>query len=157
LGFECWVQSLGFEGLWPILFSPERYQSRCHSHEEINFLLLRVKGVQRIESLGFGGRNLMPSLDSALPMERPGLEPSTMKQLIPLCPLLKSPFANTKNRPASLELEIQHFVPFSTQTPFSLLKSARVLRAKASDPLPASDRQKLQVQGKRLKVGFFLT
>mmetsp|Transcript_12480 Transcript_12480/g.31351 ORF Transcript_12480/g.31351 Transcript_12480/m.31351 type:complete len:290 (+) Transcript_12480:907-1776(+) len=85
----------------------------------------------------------MPSLSSLGPTERPGQDRSTMKAVMPLWPLEKSVLAKTTNRPASLELEIQHLVPSITHSPAPSSHVALVLRAKASDPLFASVRQKL--------------
>mmetsp|Transcript_5375 Transcript_5375/g.13767 ORF Transcript_5375/g.13767 Transcript_5375/m.13767 type:complete len:286 (-) Transcript_5375:216-1073(-) len=94
----------------------------------------------------------MPSLASFGPTERPGHDRSTMKAVIPLCPLEKSALAKTTNRPASLELEIQHLVPSMTHSPDPSSHVALVLRAKASEPLPASVRQKLHTVSVQSRV-----
>ncbi len=80
----------------------------------------------------------MPSLFSFLPMENPGKPRSTRNPVIPLYPLEGSALAKTMKSPASAPLVIQNFRPVSDQSlPFF---SARVARAKASLPLPGSDR-----------------
>mmetsp|Transcript_10278 Transcript_10278/g.23436 ORF Transcript_10278/g.23436 Transcript_10278/m.23436 type:complete len:238 (-) Transcript_10278:225-938(-) len=81
----------------------------------------------------------IPNLFSFLPMMTPGLSPLTMKAVMPRYPASGLMFANTRNQPACMAFVIQHLVPFRTQ-PLSV-RVARVFRAKASEPLPVSDRQ----------------
>mmetsp|Transcript_16807 Transcript_16807/g.32834 ORF Transcript_16807/g.32834 Transcript_16807/m.32834 type:complete len:216 (+) Transcript_16807:319-966(+) len=81
----------------------------------------------------------MPSFTSFLPTCRPGLFFSTMKAVMPLCPLLGSAFAKTTKTSASMAFEIQHLLPSMIQSPPSFF--AAVFNAKASEPLPGSERQ----------------
>mmetsp|Transcript_5561 Transcript_5561/g.23109 ORF Transcript_5561/g.23109 Transcript_5561/m.23109 type:complete len:249 (+) Transcript_5561:2068-2814(+) len=84
---------------------------------------------------------LMPSLSSGAPNEKPGLEVSTTKHVMPLCLSALSVVANTTAPDATMEFVVHALVPFKIQES-SPSRRAVIEAAAASDPFAGSESPK---------------